>query len=782
MLRKTLVSMAVAASLYVSNGYALELGELISQSNEDEPYRGTIELSDTGNLAPVDVLVRLGSESEFKQAGFAPTRVLSQLKFDVVKSLNNNLVVQVSSERPLNTDELHFVLAARWPSGQVVREYETPLKQEPLVDKSQSEVVQSSKVTAPSSNSSNTVFRDETSVANGMQSKGLLGVSRGNTLWSIAGDNLSSNQLTIYQTMMAIQALNKEAFYANNINLLKEGVVLRLPTQDQIALFNKTLSKQEFQRQHNAWMELKKAGQNGLSMEQAQMNTQAKSKSASMSPMSEGDKLTLTSGQSALPEKASSSNVGNGKSSSKLQSDLSAAQEMLDKEKREKDELSTQLGDLNKQLETLEKLITLKDKQMAELQKQLTSAQQAMQEQKNTVDQLLEADQIRREKEQSEEDSIVHKIFANPIIVSISAVILMLLGFLIGLVMRKSGKKTDDFSSKDDEFDLASPAPVAPVVTPVVEDAMSSREPDFDESLDKEPEELQEEDPFAFDFETPDNSDSFDEFDNLDVDVASVDTLAEVAPEEAFQDEFDSSESDEIIPELDTFADVGEEDSDDSLEEMGQEDTFDSDLDDIAAEEPEDNDDDELEIVSDDDDIPVMDDMDFDLEEEFPAIEESAIDEEDIPTMDVEDGLEGDEDGETVSEEESFVSSLLNDVDQDDVDESAIFDREPSESIASTIEETLAEAQEELDDEFDIPEFGETEASEDEEVSDEEEEFNFFDASGDEVATKLDLARAYMDMGDDEGARVILEDVIESGNDQQVAEAKSMMERMFPSE
>jgi pilus assembly protein FimV len=39
-----------------------------------------------------------------------------------------------------------------------------------------------------------------------------------------------------------------------------------------------------------------------------------------------------------------------------------------------------------------------------------------------------------------------------------------------------------------------------------------------------------------------------------------------------------------------------------------------------------------------------------------------------------------------------------------------------------------------------------------------------------------------MDMGDEEGARVILDDVIESGNEQQIAEAQNMMERMFPSD
>ena len=123
MLRKTLVSIAVSSALFVSSSYALELGELTSQSNMGEPYRGQIELSDVSGLTVDDILVRLGSESEFQQAGLAPTRVLSRLRFNVARE-NNRLVVNVSSERPLDVDELRFVLAARWPSGQIVREYQ----------------------------------------------------------------------------------------------------------------------------------------------------------------------------------------------------------------------------------------------------------------------------------------------------------------------------------------------------------------------------------------------------------------------------------------------------------------------------------------------------------------------------------------------------------------------------------------------------------------------------------------------------------------------------------
>lgn len=50
-------------------------------------------------------------------------------------------------------------------------------------------------------------------------------------------------------------------------------------------------------------------------------------------------------------------------------------------------------------------------------------------------------------------------------------------------------------------------------------------------------------------------------------------------------------------------------------------------------------------------------------------------------------------------------------------------------------------------------------------------------AEGDEVSTKLDLARAYIDMGDSEGAKGILEEVIAEGNDEQKAEAAQLLQQ-----
>jgi pilus assembly protein FimV len=55
---------------------------------------------------------------------------------------------------------------------------------------------------------------------------------------------------------------------------------------------------------------------------------------------------------------------------------------------------------------------------------------------------------------------------------------------------------------------------------------------------------------------------------------------------------------------------------------------------------------------------------------------------------------------------------------------------------------------------------------------------NDFMADVDEAATKLDLARAYIDMGDRAGARDILDEVVQEGNAEQQEEAKALLKKV----
>ena len=51
-------------------------------------------------------------------------------------------------------------------------------------------------------------------------------------------------------------------------------------------------------------------------------------------------------------------------------------------------------------------------------------------------------------------------------------------------------------------------------------------------------------------------------------------------------------------------------------------------------------------------------------------------------------------------------------------------------------------------------------------------------AGGDEVGTKLDLAKAYIDMGDPDGARSILDEVMDEGNSDQKQEAQELLQQI----
>jgi len=47
-----------------------------------------------------------------------------------------------------------------------------------------------------------------------------------------------------------------------------------------------------------------------------------------------------------------------------------------------------------------------------------------------------------------------------------------------------------------------------------------------------------------------------------------------------------------------------------------------------------------------------------------------------------------------------------------------------------------------------------------------------------EVGTKLDLARAYVDMGDPSGARSILEEVLDEGDEAQRQQAQQLLDSL----
>ena len=245
------------------------------------------------------------------------------------------------------------------------------------------------------------------------------------------------------------------------------------------------------------------------------------------------------------------------------------------------------------------------------------------------------------------------------------------------------------------------------------------------------------------DFDLPSTEDIFGEEDDQDDeldDELDVDFDEKSEADDDFDpfsgehelDNDDGSVTDEDIEGLETLEELDELQDLDDAESEGDENIDDIDgLDDI----------DELDDIGDLDDLVDLDDVEG--LEDLDDIADLDDSEEDDS---VEDILDLDEDNADTSDEDDFV---LDDEDDSADDEISLDDDENNEY---GLDENVDFDQEESFDEDSLD-------------------------SDDEIATKLDLARAYVDMGDSDGAKEILEEVIAAGTDEQKAEAQALIDK-----
>lgn len=81
---------------------------------------------------------------------------------------------------------------------------------------------------------------------------------RGDTLWRIAEKAQGGNRdVSIEQMILAIYRTNKDAFFGNNVNNLKAGKILKLPERVEVESVTPTQARREFRAQYDAWQEYK---------------------------------------------------------------------------------------------------------------------------------------------------------------------------------------------------------------------------------------------------------------------------------------------------------------------------------------------------------------------------------------------------------------------------------------------------------------------------------------------------------------------------------------------
>ena len=409
-IRKLVLAMAAASALSSGMANALGLGELTLKSAQNQPLDAEIELLDVRDLTAAEVAPSLAPPEDFSKAGVAFPTYLEDLTFTPVINPNGKSVLRVTSSQPLPEPVVKFLVQVMWPQGRLLRDYSV------LLDQAKA---QGDKPAAGN-------------VVPAVTVAGSYTTQRRDTLWQIAARNTQGG--SIQQTMIAIQALNPDAFIGNNINQLKVGQVLRLPDQQQIQNIPQGEATAEVAEQYAAWREGRRLGPRARQLDA----TRRGAAEAAPARIAQGDNLRLVSpGNQAGADQAKA-----------LNDKLAVAQESLDTSRRDNEELKSRMADLQSQLDKLQRLIELKNNQLARLEAQgaAAPAEPVAKPAPAAVDTAPKPVPAAEAAPAGQPDSVIDEIMGNPLLLGLiagSAFLVLLLLLLLLARKRKAQQEAE---------------------------------------------------------------------------------------------------------------------------------------------------------------------------------------------------------------------------------------------------------------------------------------------------------------------------------------------------
>ncbi|MEM7431291.1 MAG: FimV/HubP family polar landmark protein [Pseudomonadota bacterium] len=288
MLRRLSRISLVLCLMLAGEVWALGLGEIKLESALNEPLRAEIELLSATPDELAGLKVALASAETFARYGLDRAVYLQNIQFRVVESGRaDGNVVEIRSLDPITEPFLTFLVEASWSRGRLLREYTllldppifapaaaqaapavqaptrvepadsarierpapAPTRQDPPPVRTSPPQVSTPPESAPAPTPAPAPVdnRPFTTAAGGD-----VFVQSGETLWGITSRVRPDSRLTMNQTMLAIFEANPEAF-GGNINVLKRGASLRIPSADDIVRISRGEALNEVQRQHAAW-------------------------------------------------------------------------------------------------------------------------------------------------------------------------------------------------------------------------------------------------------------------------------------------------------------------------------------------------------------------------------------------------------------------------------------------------------------------------------------------------------------------------------------------------
>ncbi|MGC3991603.1 MAG: FimV/HubP family polar landmark protein [Chthoniobacteraceae bacterium] len=391
MVRKLAAALLGVGVLIPGLANALGLGEIKLNSALSEPLDAEIELVQVRELTGTEILPSLANSGDFESAGVERSQFLTDLKFEVTVNEKGKSFIRVRSTKPVKEPFLNFLVEVNWPAGRLLREY-TLFLDPPIYNAQRSKApVSAPKASAPAPAPRQAAapasrpapapaaepapFTESEEPAAEPASAGGAGSHRigaNDSLWSIAQELKPSNDVSIHQTMIALQRINPDAFINDNINLLKKGQVLRAPSTEEAQQVSSREAMEMVAEQNRAWRErvaTRKGGAAQPEARQIDLTGRSLDQEPTQAPPSDEGRLKLLSGTGGEGENGQGGTEAGG--GGELRNKLAVAEENADKFKLENEDLKVKMNDLSDQLKTSEKVLTLKDQQIAALQTKL---------------------------------------------------------------------------------------------------------------------------------------------------------------------------------------------------------------------------------------------------------------------------------------------------------------------------------------------------------------------------------------------------------------------------
>lgn len=379
--RSLKLSMLVALALGSSQVMALDLGQVQVKSALGQPLLAEIPLHPESPEELQNLSVRLASSEEFARAGIVGGRTSIPLNFSVANAGTGHPVIRITSSSPVDDPFLELLIEVDGKAGKSVREFAilldppnapsavaaTPAPSRPATSRAPVRPAAAAPAAAKPRPLAAAPQPAAAKVVDGQYGP----VERGQTLSGIAV-KVAPSGVDVKQMILALRQANPDAFYRDNINALKSGVVLRVPTSAEAQAMTIAAAAEEVRRQNSDW----RAGATGKPAVLADAATRPSNSGAAAAPSDTSDRLAL------VPAKEGNGAAGNGnaagaKSVSGIRQDLLRTRESLASLQQQSTDLKTRLKDLADINSKNERLLSLKDNEIAELQAKLAAARKA---------------------------------------------------------------------------------------------------------------------------------------------------------------------------------------------------------------------------------------------------------------------------------------------------------------------------------------------------------------------------------------------------------------------